>query len=193
MDFAYLIQHYGYLALALGSFLEGEAALLAGTLAAYHGHLELQYVLPIAAIASFAGDLPYFFAARRYGPSVLLRRPSFQGRKERLERLLHRHQILLVLALRFFYGFRVAGLFALGLSKMSTLRFLILDFFGALVWASAVVAAGHGIGQLAKNLHAADVVGENGVLLIALLICSSALIFFAQRRRMQLLRVERRR
>lgn len=41
MDIAHLIQTYGYFAVALGSFLEGAAVLLAGSLAAYQGHLSL--------------------------------------------------------------------------------------------------------------------------------------------------------
>lgn len=152
MDIADMIQTYGYLAVALGSFLEGEAVLLAGSLAAYHGHLALPAVLAIAAVASFLGDLPYFFAGRHYGPRMLQRSASLQCRIERLESRIQRHHVMLVLSLRFLYGMRIAGLLALGMSKISAWRFLLLDFVGAVIWSAGICAAGYGAGGLFRRL-----------------------------------------
>lgn len=126
--------------------------MFAASLAAYHGHLAFPIVLGIAAVASFFGDLPYFFAGRRLGPRVLRRFPSLLCRKERLENLLHKHHVVLVLCLRFLYGMRIAGLLALGMSKMSALRFLLLDFIGAMAWSAAIGAAGYGVGGFFRSL-----------------------------------------
>ena len=181
MDIAHLIQTYGYAAVALGSFLEGEAVLLAGSLAAYHGHLALPVVMAIAALASFLGDLPYFFAGRRYGPPVLQRFPSLQCRKARLESLVQRHHVPLVLCLRFLYGMRIAGLLALGMSKMSALRFLLLDFLGALVWSGVVCAAGYGAGGLFRRVF--DKGATPGQLtLFAAVLAGTVLLWIACRR-----------
>lgn len=187
MDFAHLIQTYGYLAVALGSFLEGEAVLLAGSLAAYHGHLELPVVLTLAAVASFLGDLPYFFAGRRYGPLVLRRFPAMRRRKQRLENLLQRHHVMLVLCLRFLYGLRIAGLLALGMSKMSAIRFLFLDFVGALIWSTGICAAGYGAGGLLRRLF------DNGatpaqLTLFAAVLAGTVLLWIAFRRATSALR-----
>lgn len=152
MDTAHLIQTYGYLAVTLGSFLEGEAVLLAGSLAAYHGHLALPVVLALSATASFLGDLPYFFAGRRYGPGILQRFPRLGCPKNRLEKLMHKHHIMLVLCLRFLYGVRIAGLLALGMGRISAIRFLFWDFIGAVIWAAAICAAGYGAGGLFQTL-----------------------------------------
>lgn len=152
MDIAYLIQTYGYAAVALGSFLEGEAVLLAGSLAAYHGHLDLPVVMAIAAIGSFFGDLPYFFAGRRYGPRMLQRYAALRCRKERLDKLMHRHHVLLVLSLRFLYGMRIAGLLALGMSRMSALRFLCLNGIGAVIWSAGICTAGYGASGLLRRV-----------------------------------------
>lgn len=181
MDIAHLIHTYGYFALALGSFLEGEAVVLAGSLAAYHGHLALPVVMGIAALASFMGDLPYFFAGRRYGPRVLERFPSLQCRKERLENLMHRHHVMLVLSLRFLYGMRIAGLLALGMSKMSALRFLFLDFIGAIVWSAGVCAAGYGAGDLLRRL--VDEEPTPGLLTLFAAILAGTVLFWIARRR----------
>jgi membrane protein DedA with SNARE-associated domain len=181
MDIAHLIQTYGYFAVALGSFLEGEAVLLAGSLAASHGHLDFRVVMGIAAIASFLGDLPYFFAGRRYGPRVLLRFRWLRSRKKKLESAMHRHHVTFVLSLRFLYGMRIAGLLALGMSKISTLRFLLLDFIGAIIWSAGICAAGYGAGGLFRHLF--DKGATPGQLtLLAAVMAGTVLLWIARRR-----------
>lgn len=182
MDIAYLIQTYGYFAVALGSFLEGEAVLLAGSLAAYQGHLSFPAVMGIAAVASFLGDLPYFFAGRRYGPRLLQRYPSLCCRAERLENVMHRHQVVLVLSLRFLYGMRIAGLLALGMSRMSALRFLFLDFLGAIVWSASVSATGYGAGGLLRRALEKGATADQFMLFAAVL--AATLLVWVVRRRM---------
>lgn len=185
MDIPFLIHHYGYLAVAVGSFFEGEAILLAGSVAAYHGHLLLPVVLLLGALFSFLGDQPYFFGGRRYGPAILARYPSLGSRKDRIDKMLEKHHVLLVLSLRFLYGLRIAGLVALGMSRMSPARFLALDFIGALIWASAVTLTGLGLGRLLDQILAAlgHEAGEMS-LLLALVIGSSLLIIVSRRRRL---------
>ncbi|HVL76452.1 MAG TPA: DedA family protein [Noviherbaspirillum sp.] len=182
MSLAQFIHEYGYFAVAIGSFLEGEAVLLAGSFAAYAGHLDLPLVLAIAALASFLGDLPYFFAGRRYGSAVLQRFPALHARKGRLDKLLQRHHVLLVLSLRFLYGLRIAGLLTLGMSRMSAWRFLALDFLGAVIWSSTVCATGYGVGRLAQAMFGDISTGEQISLLLAVLVCASLLIMLARRR-----------
>ncbi|HJV84241.1 MAG TPA: DedA family protein [Noviherbaspirillum sp.] len=181
MDIAHLIQTYGYLAVALGSFLEGEAVLLAGSLAAYHGNLVLPVVMGIAAMASFIGDLPYFFAGRRYGPRVLRRFPSLRRRKMRLEHLMRKHHVMLVLSLRFLYGMRIAGLLAFGMSRMSAMRFLLLDFIGAMVWSAGICAAGYGAGGLLQRLLESGAT-PGQLTLFAAILAGSLLLWIARRR-----------
>lgn len=181
MDIAYLIQTYGYFAVALGSFLEGEAVLLAGSLAAYHGHLALPVVMSIAALASFLGDLPYFFAGRRYGPRVLQRFPSLQGKQSRMESMMHRHHVSLILCLRFLYGMRIAGLLALGMSRMRVLRFLLLDFIGAIVWSAGICAAGYGASGLFRHLFGKGAAPEQ-LTLFAAVLAGTVLLAIACRR-----------
>jgi membrane protein DedA with SNARE-associated domain len=183
MDIAQLLHDYGYMAVAIGSFLEGEAILLAGSFAASQGYLELKWVLLIAALASFLGDLPYFFAGRRYGESVMAWFPSIEGRRERLERLLHRHHLLLVVSLRFLYGLRIAGLLTLGMSKLPAFRFLCLDFIGAIIWALAVCAAGYGIGKLSDEIFGGSGFTAEEISMIAVVLLCSFMLFMRVRRR----------
>ena len=182
MEIAGFIQQYGYAAVALGSFLEGEAILLAGSLAASQGHLDPIWVVAIAAFASFLGDLPYFFAGRRYGEGALSRWPSLRDKKTRFEGMLHRHHVPMVLVLRFLYGLRIAGLLALGMSRIGAVRFLLLDFVGACIWASAICAAGYGAGQLLQVLAARAGSVEGLTMLFVTVACSSVFYLTARRR-----------
>lgn len=182
MDIAQFIQDFGYLAVALGSFIEGEAVLLAASLAAYHGHLDMALVFPIATLASFLGDLPYFFLGRRYGNAVFARYPSQQRRRLQLERFLQRHHVPLVLTLRFMYGFRIAGLIAIGASRLPTWRFLCLDFIGAVIWSSLVCATGFGVGRILQRLAGDLSGGEQAAMVGAVVIGASLLMLLARRR-----------
>lgn len=148
MDIAQLVQEFGYLAIAVGSFLEGEAVLLAGSFAASQGYLDIVLVMTIAALGSFLGDLPYFFAGRRYGASMIERFPSLHCHKGKLDQLMQKHHIVMVISLRFLYGIRIPGLLTLGMSKLCPVRFLFFNFIGAFIWAIGICTAGYGAGRI---------------------------------------------
>lgn len=182
VDIAQLIQQFGYLAIAIGSFLEGEAVLLAGSFAASQGYLNLALVLPIAAAASFLGDLPYFYAGRRYGDSVMERFPALHCHKSRLEQLLHRHHVLMVLTLRFLYGVRIPGLLTLGMSKLPAWRFLVLNFLGAIIWSVGICAAGYGAGRIITRFFDNLDSGEQTFMFVSVLLGSLMLAMLLRRR-----------
>ena len=56
MDFAALVHTYGYAAVFIGSFLEGETTLALGGFAAQRGHLALPWVIAVAEAGGFLGD-----------------------------------------------------------------------------------------------------------------------------------------
>lgn len=130
-----LIRNYGYLAILIGTFLEGETILLLGGLAAHMGLLELQWVIAAALAGSFSGDQLYFYIGRHYGPRIIARRVSWQESAAKVYRHLHRHQNLLILSFRFFYGLRNVTPFAVGAAHISRLRFFVLNLIGAVIWA----------------------------------------------------------
>ena len=74
MNIPDLIQSYGYYAVAVGTFLEGETVLLLAGAAASSSHLAMPWVIAVATVASFAGDQLFFYLGRAYGPALLQRR-----------------------------------------------------------------------------------------------------------------------
>ena len=142
-----LLAEYGYLAVLLGAFLEGETILVLGGLAAKLGYLELPWVMVCAFVGGFCGDQLYFFIGRYHGKALLARHPHWAQRSRWVNHLLERHQVLLILSFHFLYGVRTITPFAIGMSEVPTLRFMILNAFSVALWAVMVGLAGFLFGR----------------------------------------------
>jgi membrane protein DedA with SNARE-associated domain len=147
-----LIRNYGYLAILIGTFLEGETILILGGFAAHMGFLELPWVIVSAIAGSFSGDQLYFYIGRHYGPKIIAKRLSWQEGAEKVYKHLHRHKNLLILTFRFFYGFRNVTPFAVGAAHVSRSRFFTLNLIGAIVWAISFAYAGYLFGEAFRLL-----------------------------------------
>jgi membrane protein DedA with SNARE-associated domain len=146
------IDTYGYGAILLGTFLEGETVLILGGFAAYQGYLKLPWVILAAFLGTLSGDQLFFYIGRNYGAKILARRPGWQVRVERVKRLLDRFQDYLILLFRFLYGLRIVTPFVLGFSRVPRRRFLVLNAVGALVWATAIGTGGFLSGKALEAL-----------------------------------------
>lgn len=150
MTFEYLISHYGYVALVIGTFLEGEGILIAGGFAVHLGYLELPWVILAAFGGSLAGDQLYFFLGRMKGDLFLQKHPRWEAKVKKVWKLLDRYRTLLILGFRFVYGFRTVTPFAIGLSTIRASHFLVLNVIGALGWSIVVALLGYFFGAAAK-------------------------------------------
>ena len=148
MHLSDLLQHYGYLAVFVGGFVEGETILMLGGYAAHRGYLELPWVIVTAFAAAVASDQAYFHLSRHYGGRLLSRFPALRPTVERALRLVERHGSVAVVSMRFLWGLRIALPFGIGLSGMSARRYLLLDVAGAAVWSCTFGLAGYGATQL---------------------------------------------
>ncbi len=142
-----LIATYGYWAVLVGTFLEGETVLILGGFAAHRGYLHPVGVILAAFVGTVCGDQFFFCLGRRHGRRTLERHPWWGPKVERAGGLLERHRIPLLLAFRFLYGLRSVIPFAVGLSRVPAREFLALNVVGAAVWASCVGLGGYVFGQ----------------------------------------------
>jgi membrane protein DedA with SNARE-associated domain len=141
-----LIAHYGYIAVLVGTFLEGETVLILAGFAAHRGYLNIPLVAITALVGSFSGDQLYFFLGHRHGQALLRRFPRLQARVARVQNLLRRYHSPLILTLRFLYGLRTVGPIGLGMSGVSRGRFLVLNLIGAVIWVTLIGGAGYFFG-----------------------------------------------
>jgi len=152
MNLAQVLQDYGYPALLLGTFLEGETILVLGGLAAHLGYLSLEWVIACGFCGTLIGDQLFFFLGRRHGQSLLARFPSWKPRAARVSALLERHQNLLIAGFRFVYGLRTVTPFAIGISNVSYIRFAALNLIGAAIWSITVGLAGYFFGEAMETI-----------------------------------------
>lgn len=147
MSLQELISNYGYAAIAVGTFFEGETILILGGFAAHRGYLELPWVVVSAFLGTLCGDQLYFYIGRSKGVSAFAERPGWKQKSDKVFRLMNRHQTWLILGFRFIYGIRTVTPFLIGASRVSPLRFLVLNTIGGLIWAVAVGTLGYLFGQ----------------------------------------------
>ena len=147
-----LIDTYGYWAVLVGTFFEGETVLLLGSFAASRGYLVLRWVIVVAFFGTLFADQLFFFLGRRYSEPILARRPSWKSRSAKAQKLLERFRTPLILAFRFMYGIRTVTPFAIGMSRVPTGEFVLLNIIGASVWAIIVGTGGYLFGNALETL-----------------------------------------
>lgn len=151
MDFHSLIADYGYWALFIGSFLEGETPLLIGGFLAHTGHLKLFYVMLFAGCGSFLGDQLYYYLGRYRGMSYIDSKPMWKKRADVIYKYLHRHPVLFILSFRFLYGLRTVSPFMVGASGYPPLRYSVLNIMGVIIWAVVIGCFGYYLGHFAEQ------------------------------------------
>jgi membrane protein DedA with SNARE-associated domain len=147
-----LLTTYGYPALVIGAFLEGETVMILAGVAAHMGYLSLDWVIICGFSGTVFGDQLYFYLGRHHGKSILARRPSWQTPADRVFGKLKKHQNLLILSFRFLYGIRTVAPFAIGMSEVSYLRYALLNIIGAGIWAISIAFAGYYFGHAVETV-----------------------------------------
>jgi membrane protein DedA with SNARE-associated domain len=146
------IEQYGYLAVLIGTFLEGETVVILAGFAAHRGYLHLPLVICAAFAGTLIGDQLFYFLGHKHSQAVLARRPSWVPRIEKARKLVAGHQVLIILGFRFLYGLRTVIPFTLGAAAVPLRVFLPLNILGALIWAMAIGYAGYLFGQTLESL-----------------------------------------
>lgn len=182
------VASYGYLAVFVGTLFEGETILLAAGFAAHRGLLDWRLVALLAMLGATIGDQLAFLLGRWKGAALLARFPALAQHKPRIDELLQRRHVLLILGVRFLYGLRIAGPVLLGSSGVPPLRFALLNAVGAALWATLITGAGYAFGA-AINAMLDDMKRIEEVVMV--LIVVAGLAFWLWRRRS--LRKERQR
>jgi membrane protein DedA with SNARE-associated domain len=148
----HLIESYGYWAVLIGTFLEGETILVLAGFAAHQGYLNLTGVILAAFCGSLGGDQLFFYLGRRHSAFVLARHPAWKIRIVTVDRMLLRFQNLVMLSFRFFYGFRTVTPFVIGMSSVAAIKFVVFNAIGALVWAAAIGTGGYVFGRALETV-----------------------------------------
>jgi membrane protein DedA with SNARE-associated domain len=173
------IATYGYWAVLIGAFFEGETLLVLAGVSAHMGYLKLPWVIAAAFIGGVAGDQFFFYLGRHHKTFLMMKKPSWQVRINRAQKLLERYQTPMILASRFLYGLRIAIPYTIGLSKIKAPYFLLLNIISAAVWSVLVAGLGYLFGSTVELIF--DDIRKYEKLVIAILIVIGLFILIIHR------------
>lgn len=159
---------WGYGILFLYSFGGGMIALLAASVLAGVGKLDLSLCIIIAAVANFLGDELLFYLAKFNKNAVL---PYFKKHRRKLalaQILFKSYGGKIILAKKFIYGLKTLIPLAIGLSKYSAKKFLFLNAICAIIWAVSLGLLGFFAGDFIQQIS--EKYGQNTSFLIIFLV-----------------------
>jgi membrane protein DedA with SNARE-associated domain len=152
MEPAQWVETYGYLAVAVGTFFEGEMIMLAAGVAASAGLLNLPLVIVAGMTGIFASDTTCFLAGRLAGQRLERWFPRLYPKLGGILRLIERHDEKMLVFFQFFPGLCTVTPLAFGLTRMPASRFLLLDFLGNATWTLVFTLAGYGGGAAVLSM-----------------------------------------
>jgi membrane protein DedA with SNARE-associated domain len=121
------LDQYGYLALSVGTFFEGETAILIVSSLIHRG----VFLFPTTVLAAFGGsfvsDWLYYLIGRLNGKLFLSTRPKLQARMLPLTTFFERNRYQILFSYRFLYGFRIVIPLMIGMSGLPPKRFLVFS------------------------------------------------------------------
>ncbi len=148
------IETWGYVAVFLGSLVEGESVIFVAGFLAHEGYLSLHMIILVSFVGTFFADQALYFVGRRYGNSIIDKYPSIKPKADKAFLLLRRYDTLFILSFRFIYGIRIISPVIIGSSGVGIKRFLILNFIAAIIWSvGSCVAAYYFAHLIMDQLH----------------------------------------
>jgi len=147
MPIEQLLASYGAIGVFIGTFFEGETIVILAAFAAHQGYLTLWEVIAAAFAGACLGDQFYFYLGRHQGQAFLARKPAWKGRVQKATRLFERFHVWIILAIRYLYGLRTVLCFTIGMSPLSSWKFMVLNAVGVAIWAVLTSLGGYYFGR----------------------------------------------
>jgi membrane protein DedA with SNARE-associated domain len=151
-SFDSLLAEYGLLAVLVGTFFEGETIVIVASFLSHEGYFDPILLWLCAFLGSFAGDQMWFYIGRRHADFRIVQKVVELPTFVKVIRLIEAHPTKFILSFRFVYGIRNISPVALGLSRVTALKYFILNMIAAAVWAATFTAVGYLFGQTAEML-----------------------------------------
>ena len=142
------LHQYGYFALTLGTFLEGETAIMVAASLVHSGIFEWPYTVIFGFFGSFISDWLYFVIGRLNGKYFVEKRPKLKNKLQPVQDFFKTHRLQILFSYRFLYGFRIIMPLMIGMSDIRTLHFFGYSIAAGLIWATTVGTVGYAAGVI---------------------------------------------
>jgi len=137
-----LLEQFGYIAIFVGTFLEGEAILVAAGFFASRGHLSFTPVVIVAFIGAYVGHIFWFWLGRVHGVKLLDRFPRMKRHFGKGIRVFERYGAAAIIITQWLYGLRITCAVIIGMSRISIVKFLIYEAVSCAAWSVVITALG---------------------------------------------------
>ena len=139
---------YGYAALAVGTFFEGETAILVVSSLIHRGSFQFPLTVLAAFSGSFVSDWIYYLIGRMNGKLFISTRPKLRAKMLPLTNFFERNRYQILFSYRFLYGFRIVIPLMIGMSGLAPRLFLFYSIVTGLIWATVVSFVGYCTGRI---------------------------------------------
>ena len=140
------------MAVFVGTFLEGETILVMAGFFAERGHLHLPGVILTAFGGAFVGHMFWFWLGRTQGVKLLDRMPRMKKHFGRGIRIFERYGAPAIFITQWLYGLRITCAVIIGISRISTVKFLVYEAITCAVWAVVIGSAGFIFGTAVERI-----------------------------------------
>lgn len=147
-----LLEKFGYLAVFVGTFLEGEAILVMAGFFAERGYLNIYTVSMVAFAGSFLGHVFWFWLGRAHGVRMLDRFPRMKKHFGKGIRMFERYGAFAIVITQWLYGLRITCAVIIGISRISIMKFLIYEALSCAVWAVVIAGLGYYFGAAVERV-----------------------------------------
>jgi len=137
-----LLERFGYLAVFVGTFLEGEAILVMAGFFAERGYLNILTVGFVGFLGAYIGHLFWFWLGRAHGIKLMDRFPRMKQHFGKSIRMFERYGAAAIIITQWIYGLRITCAVIVGISRISILKFLIYQAISCLIWTAIITALG---------------------------------------------------
>ena len=176
-----LLQKFGYLAVFLGTFLEGEAILVMAGFFAERGYMNAVIVAIVAFVGAYAGHVFWFWLGRRHGVRLLDRFPKMKAHFGRGIRMFERYGAAAIVITQWLYGLRITCAVVVGMSRISLIKFLFYEGISCAVWAVAITALGYYFGAAVEAVLGKAANVEKWALLVIVAVAVGMWLYHRQK------------
>jgi membrane protein DedA with SNARE-associated domain len=137
------IARYGYIAIVIGTFLEGETTVLLGGIFSKLQYMELDHVMAWAFLGTLAGDCTFFFLGKAFGRNIIDRYEFLRSKIPLANGIMKRYGNFIIFLVRFFVGVRGIILLLLGCTDIRKRTFFFYSTMSAALWSIVVSSIGY--------------------------------------------------
>lgn len=147
-----IIKDWGYIAVFLGSLVEGESVILVACFMAHLGYLSLTKIIIVAFCGTLFADQTLYYVGRYYGQALIQRFHRLHAPANRAFKLLHSWDIWFILSFRFIWGIRTISPIVIGSSGITPQRYTPLNLAAAIVWTLISCVGGYMLSGVIEDI-----------------------------------------